>query len=233
MNTNKSDTLDALLAVAAKQAMAKDIEEYEREDDELCVPETLAEGVGRIISERNGDGRKAVGARGRISLRKRILIAACAAAITVSLAIAGIASKSADSAKPIFTEENRVITLSFDTRGIRPDATAVPEAPTAVPEGYTLLGERTSDGVLLLTYGSTENDTVLLEVSTLASSPRTVLEDTLGSFEIRVGGKYGGIAAELEDGSAVIFNDGNLVYSLTSALCAEELMTFAEELFRK
>ncbi len=234
MGIGNNDSFDALLKKASASAMAGDIREFETSTGEGISEE--GDGKIRAIIESRGSvvntlrqRRDERITRPRIPTRRRILVAILAAALTATLALAGIASRTANSARPVYELSDGAVTLSFDTSGLSPDRNAEFIASEMLSETAVILSETSENGTVTV-IGNADGEPFELYVRHLIKGDSTVIDGADAVLEIKLGDGLSGVAVRTKDGSAVVFNDGEFLYEMRTDGSVEEAIKTAQGL---
>lgn len=236
MGIGNNDSFDALLKKASASAMAGDIREFETSTGEGISEE--GDGKIRAIIESRGSvvntlrqRRDERIIRPRIPTRRRILVAILAAALTATLALAGIASRTANSARPVYELSDGAVTLTFDTSGLSPDKNAEFIASERLSENVVILSETSENGeITVIGKSDGENERFRLVVRHLTKGDSTVIDGAEAVLEIKLGDGLSGVAVRTKDGSAVVFNDGEFLYEMRTDGSVEEAIKTAQGL---
>ena len=146
------------------------------------------------------------------------------------LAFAGIASRTSDSARPIYELSDGTVTLTFDTSGLSLDGDAALVVSDKLSSKAEILSsEQKGDGVGIV--GSIGEKPFELFVKRLKKGETELVKDAKDVIGIKIDGRYDGIAATLADGALVLFNDGKQVYRLRLDGTLEDAVRTAIELF--
>lgn len=234
MGIGNNDSFDALLKKASASAMAGDIREFETSTGEGISEE--GDGKIRAIIESRGSvvntlrqRRDERNIRPRIPTRRRILVAILAAALTATLALAGIASRTANSARPVYELSDGAVTLTFDTSGLSPDKNAEFIASEMLSETAVILSETSENGTVTV-IGNADGEPFELYVRHLIKGDSTVIDGAEAVLEIKLGDGLSGVAVRTKDGSAVVFNDGEFLYEMRTDGSVEEAIKTAQGL---
>lgn len=234
MGIGNNDSFDALLKKASASAMAGDIREFETSTGEGISEE--GDGKIRAIIESRGSvvntlrqRRDERIIRPRIPTRRRILVAILAAALTATLALAGIASRTANSARPVYELSDGAVTLTFDTSGLSPDRNAEFIASEMLSETAVILSETSENGEITV-IGNADGEPFELYVRHLIKGDSTVIDGAEAVLEIKLGDGLSGVAVRTKDGSAVVFNDGEFLYEMRTDGSVEEAIKTAQGL---
>lgn len=234
MGIENNDSFDALLKKASASAMAGDIREFETSTGEGISEE--GDGKIRAIIESRGSvvntlrqRRDERITRPRIPTRRRILVAILAAALTATLALAGIASRTANSARPVYELSDGAVTLTFDTSGLSPDRNAEFIASEMLSETAVILSETSENGTVTV-IGNADGEPFELYVRHLIKGGSTVINGAEAVLEIKLGDGLSGVAVRTKDGSAVVFNDGEFLYEMRTDGSVEEAIKTAQGL---
>lgn len=234
MGIGNNDSFDALLKKASASAMAGDIREFETSTGEGISEE--GDGKIRAIIESRGSvvntlrqRRDERIIRPRIPTRRRILVAILAAALTATLALAGIASRTANSARPVYELSDGAVTLTFDTSGLSPDRNAEFDVSERLSENVEILSEASENGTVTV-IGNADGEPFELYVRHLIKGDSTVIDGAEAVLEIKLGDGLSGVAVRTKDGSAVVFNDGEFLYEMRTDGSVEEAIKTAQGL---
>lgn len=234
MGIGNNDSFDALLKKASASAMAGDIREFETSTGEGISEE--GDGKIRAIIESRGSvvntlrqRRDERITRPRIPTKRRILVAILAAALTATLALAGIASRTANSARPVYELSDGAVTLTFDTSGLSPDKNAEFIASEMLSETAMILSETSENGTVTV-IGNADGEPFELYVRHLTKGDSTVIDGAEAVLEIKLGDGLSGVAVRTKDGSAVVFNDGEFLYEMRTDGSVEEAIKTAQGL---
>ncbi len=236
MGIGNNDSFDALLKKASESLMAEEIREFETSTGEGISEE--GDGKIRAIIESRGSALTAMRQRGnekitkpRIPSGRRILVAILAAALTATLALAGIASRTSDSARPIYELSDGTVTLTFDISGLSPDKAAEFIASERLSDNIEILSETQKNGAAAVV-GNTDGVTFRLFVRHLTKGDTTVIDGAEATLEIKLADGLSGVAVRTEDGSAVVFNDGDFLYEMYTDGTVETAVMAAKRLLK-
>lgn len=239
MGNRHEDDFDAILRASSRMTMTDEIEEFKSdvgdgisEDGDRRI-RALIESFdknGRSVRDEATSKNKTKITLTRVPLRKRLLVAILAASLTAVLAFVGIASRTADSARPIYELSDGTVTLTFDTSGLSLDGdTELDVFEKLSSKAEILSKEQRADGVGIV--GSIGDKTFELFVKRLKKGETEVIDDAKDVIGIKIDDRFDGIAASLSDGALVLFNDGKKVYRLRLDGTLEDAVRTAIELF--
>ena len=240
MNTNNgkknTDYLDSLLSVAAKNAGEKDINEYKLQTPVQVSPDTFEK-----ISEKIREGKTKVSVtvakkKGRLSFRRKLVIAASAALITGALAFGVLANLGKGSAEAIVSSIAGNPVLTYDVSGIKSSTKVTDKVPEILEKQYTKGETKELEDGRSTVYKKDGLD-VKYTVRVLDSDYSLKLgnadTDCIGTL---ICGKHNGYMAITKKDDVIIrsivaWNDGKYAYELASVCDVDELAEIAQSLY--
>ena len=234
MNTdNNKDYLDGLLFAAAKGAGKAEIEEYNSGPSAGASSDALSKIMARIDNGSKEPVKVKKG--GRLSLKRKFIIAASAAVFVCLMAVGVIAGLVKNTAPVIISNVANKPVLSYELTGIKSGSKVTDKVPDILAESYTE-GEakELSDGKSTVYTKGDEQITYTVRVLD-ADYSLELGNSSTECVEILVSGKYYGCMAVTDIGgkkrSVVAWNDGKYAYELCGMTDGDVLVGIAQSMY--